>query len=982
MTIIVTRTEKAKKDGESIGDSHPRNDNRRWNTSSNEIQSKFESIIKKLPKEQDELDINHDHTVPIHVLKHLNLGGLSQSVVRIHIYPPYFIVIAKLDILIYSTIDMFRLFQSDGQEFMQDSFLEPIIQLKSHSQSITQSHVYLNSKFHTILISCCKEKIILWDIDAIANQEIDKGNVLSQNIGEVIALDEYQYIIAIGLSDCILLLDSKEMVMLNEIQLTKSLKDCLFMKDRNLSKTKSMNNIKTKGNTLSRKFNTQLLNSSNSGDTHLFESKIILIAEGDGTISIWNCENVECLWKSPRETGFGFIRHALSLDLVHPKLLSIACSDGVIKNYEFSVQSYKGNKPYYKQISSLPEMFVVFMKFFNLDPLTGERKSKIKSEFQINLKSQDPIWKQQSDFLRKMHSIQSIKNLDQLKLCLNTILFISHVKCYKKSFLCVGTPRAFFLFDMQTLDALYILDQGEEKEATAYSCISDLEDEKEILRVYIAYDKFVDNVDIQISQLLDIDLSTTNPIKIQSVKQESIEKIKLNNDNVKNNSENKLSSSIVDNLEENRQNVDIQSDELSIFANGKLPSKLLIEFNSKPTKQKTKIKDKPVTFHSKIKSSGYGTELPFAYQKKVTKKSITQPKLSNEEKEYPIDSSPPVQDAGFKKQIHNAPVLAMSLSNDGQKLATCSSDNSARVFRFPLSKSEASCFMQHSNAVTDVKWSLTKKYIITSSLDCQAILWTVDRTEPILSISHLVQNSPKKEQPPTHPFKHPIKNAQFYYQDKFVMLSTSNNLHLFRYYIAPQEKDQILQKGFNRNRYKLLLTYKSDAQTFTALSGINSFTSHLTFLGGSNRSLHIFDISKEKVVRITEDAHTRPITKIILNEFPASNQNAVVNPHQLFATIATDESIRLWDLRTSRCIRQFTGHKNSVHSIGGSFSPCMRYFVCGSEDRYAYIYDLGSGSVISKLSGHTETVSDALFHPQKPMVITSSYDNTIKMFTI
>ena len=52
----------------------------------------------------------------------------------------------------------------------------------------------------------------------------------------------------------------------------------------------------------------------------------------------------------------------------------------------------------------------------------------------------------------------------------------------------------------------------------------------------------------------------------------------------------------------------------------------------------------------------------------------------------------------------------------------------------------------------------------------------------------------------------------------------------------------------------------------------------------------------------------------------------------------------------------------------------------GSEDKSAYIYDIRTGSVLKKLSGHSEAVSDVSWHPVHPQLVTACIDGHLRFF--
>ena len=57
------------------------------------------------------------------------------------------------------------------------------------------------------------------------------------------------------------------------------------------------------------------------------------------------------------------------------------------------------------------------------------------------------------------------------------------------------------------------------------------------------------------------------------------------------------------------------------------------------------------------------------------------------------------------------------------------------------------------------------------------------------------------------------------------------------------------------------------------------------------------------------------------------------NAYDLFLTAAVADGIKLWDLRTNRCVRRYDGHVNRSQPIGVAISPCARFIATGSEDR-------------------------------------------------
>ena len=126
------------------------------------------------------------------------------------------------------------------------------------------------------------------------------------------------------------------------------------------------------------------------------------------------------------------------------------------------------------------------------------------------------------------------------------------------------------------------------------------------------------------------------------------------------------------------------SSEVNVIMTFEPTSKLLNNVFTKQKKsiKKLKIPDKPVTFHKKIKSSGYG----------VASKPLKKGKnLLAKQKNYPLDSACPSilqEDQKFPKDspLHSGPIFNISYNKDGTKLASSGGDGAAYIVKLPVSK--------------------------------------------------------------------------------------------------------------------------------------------------------------------------------------------------------------------------------------------------------------------------------------------------------
>ncbi|XP_036980535.1 WD repeat-containing protein 27 isoform X6 [Acanthopagrus latus] len=102
--------------------------------------------------------------------------------------------------------------------------------------------------------------------------------------------------------------------------------------------------------------------------------------------------------------------------------------------------------------------------------------------------------------------------------------------------------------------------------------------------------------------------------------------------------------------------------------------------------------------------------------------------------------------------------------------------------------------------------------------------------------------------------------------------------------------------------------------------------------------------------------------------------------YNLFLTSAVTDGVKIWDLRTLRCVRRYENHVNRCHPCSSAISPCGRFIASGSEDNCAYVYDIRSSSYLHKLQKQADTVLSVTFNPATPQLLTGTLDGKLRLF--
>ncbi|XP_042189056.1 WD repeat-containing protein 27 [Callorhinchus milii] len=384
------------------------------------------------------------------------------------------------------------------------------------------------------------------------------------------------------------------------------------------------------------------------------------------------------------------------------------------------------------------------------------------------------------------------------------------------------------------------------------------------------------------------------------------------------------------------------------------------------------MNDKPVVYHTKVKSSGY-TSAPrmnlFSSKVNSSRHSNSAVQTKNNRKgftkEYPLDSLAPNK---LYKQVvvSNKPtaVCCLQYSGDGKRLACGLADKTMLVYTSSLAGSPA-VFKGHDGAVSCVSWSQNNKWLLSASEDQTLWIWPAQGSKPALILG-------------ADTFLKPARSAQFYYMDKFLLFASGSEFQLHRYHLDTSRDD--IKSYKKKSRSKLVGKFKMTAtQEITCLSAVNDFYSYIVLTAGTNRALEVFDLNVGQSVVTVPDAHARPVHQICQNKGSAFSTQPS-EAYNLFLTTAVTDGIKLWDLRTLRSVRRYEGYHNRCQPCGIAFSPCGRFLATGSEDKCAYLFELGSNNFIHKLSGHTDTVINLAFSYSAPKLTTATLDGKLQLY--
>ncbi|XP_067278008.1 WD repeat-containing protein 27 isoform X2 [Pseudorasbora parva] len=380
------------------------------------------------------------------------------------------------------------------------------------------------------------------------------------------------------------------------------------------------------------------------------------------------------------------------------------------------------------------------------------------------------------------------------------------------------------------------------------------------------------------------------------------------------------------------------------------------------------VKDRALVFHTQVKSSGYNAaphRTMFRPKTNVKKKTNSALTTSTNAKgllhEYPLHfEAPSMPYAHLMVSTSPTTVDSLQYSGDGKQLVCGLGDGSVLLYNSSLTGKPA-VYTGHSKAVNTVCWSHSKQWFLSTSEDPTLCIWTASSSEPVLTM-----------------FTKPIRTTQFYYLDKFLLLASGSNLMLYLYHLDTTRDDIKRYKQRSTSKLASKLSMKSGTD-ITSMSAINGFYSYIILAAGADRSIQVFDMNQGCMATQIPDAHSRAVHHLTQNKgSPFCTQ--ALESYNLFLSSAITDGLKLWDLRTARCVRRYESHVNRFHHCTAAFSPCGRFIASGSEDHCAPIYDTRSSNFLHKLQRHSETVLNVAFNPANPELLTGTLDGKLALF--
>lgn len=197
------------------------------------------------------------------------------------------------------------------------------------------------------------------------------------------------------------------------------------------------------------------------------------------------------------------------------------------------------------------------------------------------------------------------------------------------------------------------------------------------------------------------------------------------------------------------------------------------------------------------------------------------------------------------------------------------------------------------------------------------------------------------------------------------------------YCMAWNPLGDIIATGSNDKSIKLL---RFDADNFvqegveTELAIHNGTVRELAFIADKPGVL-VSGGAGDGTVKVTDCATCQTIGE--LTGHSGNVMSVYAGYRDIIATGSTDNTLRLWDLRSLRCIDVVLVGDSSPASV--ALSANGSYLASGQEDGCILLYDISAGRTLQSFRLHQEDCRSVRFAPDSGCLLTGSYDTEISL---
>ena len=177
-----------------------------------------------------------------------------------------------------------------------------------------------------------------------------------------------------------------------------------------------------------------------------------------------------------------------------------------------------------------------------------------------------------------------------------------------------------------------------------------------------------------------------------------------------------------------------------------------------------------------------------------------------------------------------------------------------------------------------------------------------------------------------------------------------------------------------------------DAATSREVSTLGAHDRQIRGLAFSRDGRRLASASSEGTVKIWDAARlTEPQEPLVVLHARTAWEilNIAFSPDSnRLVTGGAEHTVKVWDLSTGREVLSLSGHSGEVCSASFSPDPEGRWIASAGEDSTVKVWDSQTGTLLRNFRGHTGLVTGVAFTPDGGRLLSASRDGTVRVWDL
>jgi WD40 repeat protein len=288
---------------------------------------------------------------------------------------------------------------------------------------------------------------------------------------------------------------------------------------------------------------------------------------------------------------------------------------------------------------------------------------------------------------------------------------------------------------------------------------------------------------------------------------------------------------------------------------------------------------------------------------------------------------------------HTSAVLSVSISPDGKRIVSGSSDNTVKVW--DVEKSQVQLTLQgHTGGVSSVSISPDGRRIVSGGYDSTVKVWDAEKGQELLTLKG-----------------HPGVSSVSISPDGKRIVSGGHDSTV-KVWDAEEGQELFTLKGHTGP--VLSVSISPDGKRIVSGSGGDLINRRKA------GEVKVWDAEKVQEL-FTLKGHASDVTGLCISR-----------DGRRIVSASRDGTVKVWDAQKGQELLTLKGHRQWVSSV--SISPDDKRIVSGSADNTVKVWDADEGQELLTLKGHRHVVNSVSISPDGKRIVSGSADNTVKVW--